>query len=135
MLHKYIAIALGLEEFDEEVFAEDVEKVVVKGQDELIIHFYDGQILTQKWQSSARTECWTPKLERKVCLHEKNPRSSGTITCFTSKISYSKCGQNLEETPAPVLVEKGSSLEMPTYNGCGHKGLEENLLKAYLPMS
>jgi len=31
MLHKYIAIALGLEEFDEEVFAEDVEKVVVKG--------------------------------------------------------------------------------------------------------
>lgn len=59
MLKKYLAIALSLEEFDEETFTEDVEKVVVKGQDELIIHFYDGQILTQKWQSTARTDCWT----------------------------------------------------------------------------
>lgn len=108
MLHKYIAIALGLEEFDEEVFAEDVEKVVVKGQDELIIHFYDGQILTQKWQSSARTECWTPEARKKKSAYmKKNPRSSGTITCFTSKISCSKCGQNLRRnTSTRVSGEK-----------------------------
>ena len=59
MLKKYIARALDLDEFDEYIFTEDVEKVVVKGQDELIIHFYDGQILTQKWKSTARTDCWT----------------------------------------------------------------------------
>jgi site-specific DNA recombinase len=132
MLHKYIAIALGLEEFDEEVFAEDVEKVVVKGQDELIIHFYDGQILTQKWQSSARTECWTPEARKKKSAYmKKNPRSSGTITCFTSKISCSKCGQNLRRnTSTRVSGEKARHWRCPPYNGCGHKGLEENLLKS-----
>ncbi len=132
MLHKYIAIALGLEEFDEEVFAEDVEKVVVKGQDELIIHFYDGQILTQKWQSSARTECWTPEARKKKSAYmKKNPRSSGTITCFTSKISCSKCGQNLRRnTSTRVSGEKARHWRCSPYNSCGHKGLEESLLKS-----
>ncbi len=131
MLKKYIAIALDLDEFDEDVFTEDVEKVVVKGQDELIIHFYDGQILTQKWQSSARTECWTPEARKKKSAYmKKNPRSSGTITCFTSKISCSKCGQNLRRnTSTRVSGEKARHWRCPPYNSCGHKGLEENLLK------
>lgn len=59
MLQKYSAEVLGLDKFDEEVFLEEIEKIVVKGKDELIFHFHDGQILVQKWKSTARTECWS----------------------------------------------------------------------------
>ena len=51
MLQKVSAQVLGLEEFDEEVFLDQIEKIVVNGKDELIFHFYDGQIVPQKWKS------------------------------------------------------------------------------------
>ena len=59
MLQKYSAKVLGLEEFDEDVFLNEIEKIVVNGKDELIFHFYDGQIVIQKWKSTARTDCWS----------------------------------------------------------------------------
>jgi hypothetical protein len=59
MLQKYSAEVLGLEEFEEDVFLNEIEKIVVNGKDELIFHFYDGQIVIQKWKSTARTDCWS----------------------------------------------------------------------------
>jgi site-specific DNA recombinase len=59
MLQKYSAKVLGLEEFDEDVFLNEIEKIVVNGKDELIFHFYDGEIAAQKWKSTARTDCWS----------------------------------------------------------------------------
>lgn len=131
MLKKHIAIALNLDEFDEDIFSEDIEKLVVRGEDELILYFYDGQILTQKWKSTARVECWTPEARKKKSAYmKKNPRSSGTITCFSSKIGCSKCGQNLRRnTSTRVSGEKARHWRCPPKNKCGHKGLEENLLK------
>ena len=59
MLKKYSAIVLGLEEFDEDVFLEEIEKILVRGKDELIFHFHDGQVINQKWESSARKDAWS----------------------------------------------------------------------------
>lgn len=59
ILERYCALVLGLEEFDKDIFLEEIEKVVVKGQDELIYHFYDGQIITEKWESTARVDAWS----------------------------------------------------------------------------
>jgi site-specific DNA recombinase len=39
MLQMVSAQVLGLEEFDEDVFSEEIEKIVVNGKDELIFHF------------------------------------------------------------------------------------------------
>lgn len=132
MLQKVSAQVLGLEEFDEDVFSEEIEKIVVNGKDELIFHFYDGQIVPQKWKSTARKDCWTPEARAaKSAYSKKNPRSSGTITCFSCKIGCSKCGQNLRRnTSTRVSGEKAHHWRCPPHNNCGHSGLEENLLKS-----
>ena len=72
MLQRYITEALGLEEFDEDVFSDEVEKIVVNGEDELIFHFYDGQIVTQKWKSTARTDSWSEERRKEWGEYQKD---------------------------------------------------------------
>lgn len=64
-LKSVCADVLGTEEFNEKVFEEKVDKIVVIGDDTLEFHFKDGSTYLQKWKSSARTDCWTPE-RRKV---------------------------------------------------------------------
>jgi site-specific DNA recombinase len=131
ILQKVCAQVLGLEEFDKDVFLDRIEKIVVNGKDELIFHFYDGKVITQHWESTARKDWWTPEARAaKSAYSKKHPRSSGTITCFTSKISCGKCGQNLRRnTSTRVSGEKARHWRCPPRTDCGHNGLEENLLK------
>ena len=132
ILRRVCAEVLGLEEFDEDIFLDQVEKIVVNGKDELIFYFYDGKVITQHWESTARTDWWTPEARAaKSVYSKKNPRSSGTITCFSCKIGCSKCGQNLRRnTSTRVSGEKAHHWRCPPHNNCGHSGLEENLLKS-----
>lgn len=132
ILRRVCAEVLGLEEFDEDIFLDQVEKIVVNGKDELIFYFYDGKVITQHWESTARTDWWTPEARAaKSAYSKKNPRSSGTITCFSCKICCSKCGQNLRRnTSTRVSGEKTHYWRCPPHNNCGHSGLEENLLKS-----
>ena len=131
ILQRVCAEVLNLEEFDEDVFLDQVEKIVVNGEDELIFHFHDGEVITQPWESTARTDWWTPEARAaKSAYNKKHPRSSGTITCFSCKISCSKCGQNLRRnTSTRVSGEKAHHWRCPPHNDCGHRGLEENHLK------
>ena len=48
-------------EFDEEVFLEKIERIVVPGKNEVIFYFYDGRILQKQWKSTARKDWWTPE--------------------------------------------------------------------------
>ncbi|WP_082736260.1 recombinase zinc beta ribbon domain-containing protein [Syntrophomonas wolfei] len=131
MLQKVCAQVLGLGEFDEGLLLEQIDKIVVNGQDKLIFHFYDGRVITQHWESTARKDWWTPQARAaKSVYSKKNPRSSGTITCFTGKIYCGKCGQNLRRnTSTRVSGEKTHHWRCPPRNDCAHNGLEENLLK------
>jgi site-specific DNA recombinase len=127
MLQKVSAQVLGLEEFDEDVFLEEIKKIVVNGKDELIFHFHDGEIINQHCESTARTDWWTPEARSaKSAYSKKNPQSSGTITCFSCKIGCSKCGQNLRRNTST----RAHHWRCPPHNNCGHSGLEENLLKS-----
>lgn len=77
-LKKVCANVLGLTEFDENVFSEQIEKIVVIGNDQLDFYFTDGNMVSQKWKSTARTDCWSE--ERRKAWGEahkgKNPRKS-----------------------------------------------------------
>lgn len=79
MLQKYSAEVLGLEDFDENVFLDEIEKIVVNGKDELILHFYDGQIVHQKWKSTARTDCWSAERRKEWGKYQKgNKHAKGS---------------------------------------------------------
>jgi len=131
-LKKVCAEVLCIEEFDETVFTEQIEKIVVPAPNQLIFYFHNGRVLPKQWESTARKDWWTPEARAaKSAYSKKNPRSSGTITCFTCKIGCSKCGQNLRRnTSTRVSGEKARHWRCPPGNSCGHSGLEENLLKS-----
>jgi hypothetical protein len=61
ILKKVCAEVLGLEEFDEGVFAEKVERIVVPDKDTMVFHFADGASLTQPWVNTSKKDCWTPE--------------------------------------------------------------------------
>jgi len=131
-LKKVCAEVLCIDEFDEAIFAEQIKKIVVPAPHELTFYFYDGRIVQRQWESTARKDWWTPEARAaKSAYNKKNPRSSGNITCFSCKISCSKCGQNLRRnTSTRVSGEKARYWRCPPGNSCGHSGLEENLLKS-----
>lgn len=61
---------LGTEEFDEVVFAERVEKIIIIGKDTMEVHFYGGETQTVKWKSDAKKTMWTA--ERKALWSDYN---------------------------------------------------------------
>ena len=61
ILKNLCAEALGTQGFDEDEFAEKIEKIVVPGKNEVIFHFYDGRILQKQWKSTAHKDWWTPE--------------------------------------------------------------------------
>ena len=85
-LKRVSAKVLGLDEFDSNAFDEQIEKVIVVGDDLLEFHFNDGKIVSEKWEYNARKEYWTEekKKERAEKLRkmwrEKNDKKSDNNT-------------------------------------------------------
>ena len=88
-LKRVSAKVLGLDEFDSNAFDEQIEKVIVVGDDLLEFHFNDGKIVSEKWEYNARKEYWTEekKKERAEKLRkmwrEKNDKKSNNNTSIT----------------------------------------------------
>lgn len=63
-LKRVSAKVLGLDEFDSNAFDEQIEKVIVVGDDLLEFHFNDGKVISEKWEYNARKEYWTEEKRR-----------------------------------------------------------------------
>lgn len=94
MLMEACAAVLGLSEFDEVVFSEQVERIVIPAPNEMVFHFKDGRIVPHHWESTMRKDCWTDERRaakgRYVQEHQLGPNTS----CFTSRIRCDACGEN-----------------------------------------
>jgi len=97
MLKNVAAEAMGLTEFDDVAFSEQVEEIYMVSADTLQFRFYDGREVTTTWESTARTDCWTPERRRLWGeLHkrkETNPNKS-IYNEFTGFIRCGQCGSN-----------------------------------------
>ena len=132
VLKRVCAEILRLEEFDEGVFGEQINKIVVNGVEELIFRFYDGRIVCKHWKSTARTDWWTKERRlEKGRYFKNNPRSSGKITCLTGKIRCGKCGQNFRKaTKTSAAGEKYNTWNCASRKNCDSKGIREDMLKS-----
>jgi len=68
VLERVSAEVLGLDAFDVGVFGDQIRQIVVPAAHSLVFHFHDGRVVTKVWESTARTDCWTP--ERRVAWSE-----------------------------------------------------------------
>ena len=94
MLKEACAAVLGLDEFDETVFSEQINHIEIPATYEMVFYFKDGRIVPHRWQSTMRKDCWTDDRRaakgRYVQEHQLGPNSS----CFTSRIRCDQCGEN-----------------------------------------
>jgi len=57
------AAALGLPAFDEGVFKEQIERIVVTEPNHLLFVFKDGRTVEHVWKDRSRAESWTPEMK------------------------------------------------------------------------
>lgn len=94
MLKESCAAVLGLAEFDEAIFSEQVDHIEIPAPNEMVFYFKDGRIVPHHWESTMRKDCWTDERRaakgRYVQDHQLGPNSS----CFTSRIRCDQCSEN-----------------------------------------
>ena len=61
ILKRLCAEVLGLEEFDEAVFLEKIERIVVPNKDTMVFHLNDGTVVSKLWVNTAKRDSWTPE--------------------------------------------------------------------------
>ena len=123
------AEVLGLNEFDDEIFAERVERIDVPDGGTLVFHFYDGTEVTKEWKSTAKQDCWTDEYKDRQREWVRNymAKGDGRFSPFTTRIKCGCCGGSCRRQV------QGSSDGKIAYwrcsgggaTNCGIKGIRE----------
>lgn len=131
ILRQKCAEALGLEEFDEDAFAEQVEVITVPEQGVLNFHMTDGTEKTLTWVSTAKKDAWTPEARKKASSYRRNhAMKRDDVTCFTSKIKCADCGNNYRrQTRTKASGEKYHLFVCATTNTCSNNCIHEDTLR------
>ena len=131
ILRQKCAEALGLEEFDEDAFAEQVEVITVPEQGILNFHMTDGIEKTLTWVSTAKKDAWTPEARKKASSYRRNhAMKRDDVTCFTSKIKCADCGNNYRrQTRTKASGEKYHLFVCATTNTCSNNCIHEDTLR------
>ena len=123
------AEVLGLTEFDDEVFAERIERIDVPDGGILVFHFYGGTEVTKEWDSSAKKDCWTDEYKdrQREWVRSYMAKGEGRFSPFTTRIKCGCCGGSCRRQV------QGSSTGKIAYwrcsgsgaTNCGIKGIRE----------
>lgn len=92
MLQNTTAEVLGLDKFDEYAFSQQIEEVIVIGDDTLTFRFYDGHEVTTKWQSTAKTDWWTDERRKLWGERHKRKDTNPNKHLFYEFTGFIKCG-------------------------------------------
>ncbi|MDO4650246.1 MAG: recombinase family protein [Eubacteriales bacterium] len=136
-MEKVLAEVLGTENFDEEIFLEQVEVIFVPKQYTLEIHLKDGTVVIKPCRNTGHKDCWTKEYRERASKQrrEKNTNAKGS-TALTSKLKCKACGCNFRRC---------TQLSATTVNGkqyywrcaehkedCRAVGMREDILKPLL---
>ncbi len=101
VLRKECAEVLGLSEFDEEIFQDKVEKIVVPEYHVMEFHLKDGEVMTRHWVSTAKKDCWDEEYKNRQRAWMKNYMANGEntrFTPFTTRVRCAVCGGSLRRS-------------------------------------
>ena len=60
------AAALGLDEFNEKIFTEEIVEIQVHHANTLVFVFMDGRVVKRLWSDRSRSESWTDEMKEKA---------------------------------------------------------------------
>lgn len=131
VLRETCAKALGLEEFDEDVFLEKVDYIMVNPNCQLEFHFYDGTTKVQTWKSTAKKDCWTDEQkDRQREWMRRNMATSSRFSPFTTRVVCGCCGGSCRRQTQPSKLSETGKIAYWRCSGgakmnCGIKGIRE----------
>lgn len=88
---------LGLDDFDEQAFLDQVEKIVVPEYHVMVFCMKNGQKLIRHWVSTAKKDCWTDEYKDRQRAWMKNYMANGKGTrfsAFTTRVRCALCGSS-----------------------------------------
>lgn len=97
---------LGLEEFDEEVFLDKVERVDVPDRYVLEFHMKDGRIIWKDCPNTGHKDYWTAEYRAKASKERRSNSRAKNATALTGKIKCGDGGRNYGHALQPVSWSK-----------------------------
>lgn len=97
-LKRECAKVLGLEEFDDDVFLQRVEQIVIPENFVMEFHFTDGTTLQHHWVNTSKKDCWTPERRAAKGKLVKERQLTANSSCYTSRIVCETCHANYRKT-------------------------------------
>ena len=131
VLMKECTEVLGLTEFDEEIFLNKVDKIVVPEHHVMVFHLKNGEEITRRWVSTARKDWWTP--ERRKEWGERHKKKSTNpnrhyFNEFTGVIKCGNCGENYR-SQSHTYADGEKERHWRCGNDCGNSAIKENTMK------
>lgn len=123
---------LELKEFNDKVFLEKVERIVVPEQHILIFHMRDGREITRHWVSTAKKDCWTEAFKNRQRAWVKNYMANGSHTRFypfTTRVKCAICGSSYHRCLQKKAAGKVAYWRCIKGGQCESTGLREDFLE------
>lgn len=131
-LRKVCAEILGLDEFNDNVFLEQVDHIEVPKRYMLEFHMADGSIITKDCPNTGHQDCWTEEYRAKTSEKRRKKPNCYKSTAMTGKIKCVKCGCNFRRATQPSKTAKDGKAfywRCAEHNCCETIGLREDILK------
>ena len=128
------AEVLGLEVFDETVFTEKIQQIVVHGEDTLEFHFKDETIQQRKWASTAKTDWWTEERRKEWGERHKNKARNPNRAFyneFTGFIKCGNCGENYR-SQGTTYADGTKERYWRCCKSCGNTGIKHSTMQKLL---
>ena len=125
------AEVLSLEVFDEAVFIENIQQIMVVGDDTLEFHFKDGTIQQRKWASTAKTDWWTDERRKEWGERHKNKARNPNRACyneFTGFIKCGNCGENYR-SQGTTYADGTKERYWRCCKSCGNTGIKHSTMQ------
>jgi DNA invertase Pin-like site-specific DNA recombinase len=135
-MKKILAEVLEIDEFDDDVFLEEVDFINVPKQYTLEIHLKDGAVVTKPCKNTGHQDCWTKEYRDRVSKQrKKNGTNPKGASVFTSKLKCKPCGCNYRRCTQPSSTSKDGKFyywRCAERTNCKAQGLREDFLKTQL---
>ncbi len=89
---------LATPEFDESVFAEQIERLTVVGKDRIVFRFHDGSTKEVIWKTTAKRDMWTPERKAWWSRYNSDGGRGGTGMGFNEYVGQQEVQINGEES-------------------------------------
>lgn len=127
------AKVLGISEFNEKVFIEKIDKIVVFAKEhKLVFYFYDGRIVEENYTVLSHTISWNDErraLWSKLKATPEGVSKKAADCVFSCMLRCEKCGKNFRRfTIKHVDGEKFKRWSCPTNSTCHNHSIKETTL-------